>query len=184
VPKDAAFVARAALDLHDVLGVGLFSTQETRIRSQSSKVAQPQTDPSETRSVLAQHKNNALAAVPVLEAYINCKCVVSIVMKKSVLSTADQSVREREKTCCRCADRGGLTLLHTNSRKLGEKNCNKYRVFHNYVASRSLVKRAQICEYPYIIQTYLRQCVISKLFPLFHISGYVIEFMLNLHLYV
>jgi hypothetical protein len=32
----------------------------------------------------------------------------------------------------------------------------KYRVFHNYVASRSLVKLAQICEYPYILQTYLR----------------------------
>jgi hypothetical protein len=38
VSKGVAFTARAALDLRDMLGVGLFTAQETCIRSQSSNV--------------------------------------------------------------------------------------------------------------------------------------------------
>jgi hypothetical protein len=75
VQKDMTFIARAALDLRNVLGVGLFPTQESDIRSQCSKVTQSQTGLSEARSILTQH-NNVFATVPILEAYLNCKYVV------------------------------------------------------------------------------------------------------------
>jgi hypothetical protein len=79
-------------------------------------VTQPQTSPSETRLILTQH-DNALAAVPVLEAHLNCKPVIFNRDKKYVLSITDQLVHEREKTRSHCADRGGLILSHTNQQK-------------------------------------------------------------------
>jgi hypothetical protein len=91
--KGMTFIARAALDLRDVLGVGLFAIQETGIRSQSSNMIQPQAGISEARSVLIQH-DKALSAVPVLKVHLNCTHVVLNRDQKHVLSIANQAIRE------------------------------------------------------------------------------------------